>query len=157
MLKDANSKYLSSLQKQAEAAKKQIVVSALILNKDKIFVQKRSSDRKLFPNCWDVVGGHLEKGENIISTLSREIKEETSWQLEKILGHFYTFDWQAQAQEKREFAFLLIVSGDLKKPILEKDKHSEFLWLASNQLEILKDKPDDLYIYELVKKAFSYL
>ncbi len=157
MLKDVHSDYLASLQKQAEIAKKQIVVSALIVNNNKIFVQKRSISRKLFPNCWDVVGGHLEKGENIISTLSREIKEETSWQLEKIFGHFYTLDWQAQSQEKREFAFLVIVSGNLTNPILEKDKHSGFLWLASNQLEILKDKPDDLYIYELVKKAFSYL
>lgn len=158
MLRTVDSDYLAALQKQAELDEKEIVVSALIVDdRFKIFVQKRSKTRKIFPDCWDVVGGHLEQGEDIYIALKREIKEETNWRMDDITGHFNSFDWQANGRQKREFAFIVIVSGNLEKPKLEKDKHSEFLWLASNQIEILKDKPDDLYIYNLVKKAFSYL
>jgi len=156
VLRSIDDDYLKTLQKQADLDEKQIVVSALIVNNDKIFVQKRSNTRKIFPDCWDVVGGHLEPGEDIYSALKREIKEETGWRLIDVLGHFNSFDWYADDVAKREFAFLVLVEGNLDKPRLEKDKHSKFLWLAKNEIDILRDKPDDLYIYDLVKKAFTY-
>lgn len=157
MLREADTKYLSDLQKQAELDNKNIVVAALIVNIDEIFVQRRSKTRKLFPDCWDVVGGHLEQGESIYSSLKREIKEETGWRLDDIIGHFNSFDWQADGLKKREFAFLTLVSGDLEKPRLEKDKHNDYRWLKKEDVELLRDRPDDLYIYDLVKKAFNYL
>ena len=157
MLREADSDYLESLQKQAILDNKEIVVSAVIINNDQVFVQKRSASRKLFPNCWDVVGGHVEANEDIYSALKREIKEETGWRIDFIAGHFNSFDWYADDKAKREFAFLVIVRGNLDKPKLEKDKHSSFLWLDEADVEILKDKPDDLYIYNLVKKAFNEL
>ena len=41
--------------------KKQLVVSALIPDHlGRIFVQKRTMTRKMFPGCWDLVGGHVD-------------------------------------------------------------------------------------------------
>ena len=149
--------YLATLQAEAERAKKRIVVSALILDSNRLFVQKRSATRKLFPNGWDVVGGHLETGETILQALEREITEETGWSLRQILGHVLSFDWEAGGEEKREFAFLLTVSGDLNKPKLEKEKHSSYLWIKESEIEILADNKNDMYIYNLVKKAFELI
>src|SRR4051812_5096736 len=60
---------------------------ALIMNSDgRLFVQRRSPTRSLFPNAWDIVGGHLEAGETVIEALRREITEETGWRLTHIVA-----------------------------------------------------------------------
>ena len=157
MFNKVSEEYLKTLKDAAVSDNKEIVVSALILRDRRIFVQKRSAERKLFPNGWDVIGGHLEKGESIAQALKREIFEESSWILQKIIGHILTFDWQAGGKEKREFAFLVKVRGNLDAPKLEKDKHSNYRWLSQDEIEILADDKDDMYIYDLLKKAFQLI
>lgn len=46
-------------------------------NNGNILLQKRSSNKKLWPNMWDVtVGGHVDAGEFGRQALIREVKEE---------------------------------------------------------------------------------
>src|SRR6266567_7435531 len=57
---------LHSLQAQAEAEGRQCVVGALIRNaQGHLLVQKRAPNRKLYPDCWDIIGGHVEVGESL--------------------------------------------------------------------------------------------
>lgn len=53
-------------------------VYAFIIDENKnILLQKRSSNKKLWPNMWDVsVGGHVDSGEFGRQALIREVKEE---------------------------------------------------------------------------------
>ncbi|MFC8197917.1 NUDIX hydrolase [Streptomyces sp. NPDC057298] len=60
-------------------------VGAVILNRaGEAFAQKRSPDRRLFPDTWDIVGGHVEAGESILEALAREVEEETGWRLRHV-------------------------------------------------------------------------
>lgn len=44
---------------------------------NKIVVPKRSSNRRIFPNCYDFsVGGHVNSGESYIEAAYRELEEE---------------------------------------------------------------------------------
>ena len=52
----------------------------------RIFFQRRSATRKLFPNTWDIVGGHLEPGETVAEALHREVAEETVWRVTEVLA-----------------------------------------------------------------------
>ena len=46
-------------------------------DENKIIVPKRSSNRKIFPNCYDFsVGGHVNSGESYNEAAYRELKEE---------------------------------------------------------------------------------
>ncbi|MFC8618201.1 NUDIX domain-containing protein [Micromonospora purpureochromogenes] len=43
---------------------------ALIVDDDgRLFLQRRSPERSLFPNAWDIVGGHREPGGTAVAAL----------------------------------------------------------------------------------------
>ncbi|CAM5588150.1 Nudix hydrolase domain-containing protein OS=Streptomyces griseomycini OX=66895 GN=FHS37_001234 PE=4 SV=1 [Streptomyces griseomycini] len=60
-------------------------VGAVILDGNgRAFAQRRAPDRRLFPDCWDVVGGHVEPGESLLGALVREVAEETGWRVRRV-------------------------------------------------------------------------
>jgi 8-oxo-dGTP diphosphatase len=48
-----------------------------LLNGDDILLIRRSPNARLFPGMYNGVGGHVERGEDILSSAQREIREET--------------------------------------------------------------------------------
>ena len=134
---------------------------ALIVDDDgRIFIQRRSPDRRLFPNCWDIVGGHLEPGEEIDDALRREVTEETGWSVSHVLGlvgeYRYTADdWLTRV----ETDFLVRVDGDLSRPRLEAGKHTEFRWLAESDVDLLDEHRDvnDGLIRRIAEDGFAAL
>ena len=61
------------------------VASALFLNKDnKILIYLRDDKPSIpHPNCWVLLGGHLEEGESYLDALKREIKEEIDYEIKE--------------------------------------------------------------------------
>ncbi|GAB3053853.1 NUDIX domain-containing protein [Micromonospora schwarzwaldensis] len=134
---------------------------ALIVDDDgRIFVQRRSPRRRLFPNCWDIAGGHLEPGEEIDDALRREVTEETGWAVSHVLGlvgeYRYTGD---DGLDRVETDFLVRVDGDLSRPRLEPTEHTEFRWLAERDLDLLDEHRDvnDGLIRQIVADGFAAL
>jgi mutator protein MutT len=132
---------------------------ALILDDDgRVFVQRRSPHRRLFPNCWDVVGGHLEPGETAEEAVRREVREETGWQVTIVLGSLgevsYTGD---DGRPRIEEDFLVRVDGDLSRPCLEEGRHTEFRWIEESDLDVVVDSraPGDLLIRRLLAEGFA--
>jgi 8-oxo-dGTP diphosphatase len=48
-----------------------------LLNGDDVLLIRRSPDARLFPDMYNGVGGHVERGEDILSSAQREVREET--------------------------------------------------------------------------------
>lgn len=116
------------------------VAAALIVDDDgRFFFQRRSAQRRLFPNLWDVVGGHLEGDESVYEALDREVTEETGWRISVVLGlvgeYAYTGD---DGIDRVETDFLIRVDGDLARPRLEAGKVTEFRWLGEDELDVLE-------------------
>ncbi|WFF07699.1 NUDIX domain-containing protein [Micromonospora sp. WMMD1076] len=134
---------------------------ALIVDDDgRIFIQRRSSERRLFPNCWDIVGGHLEPGEEIDDALRREVTEETGWALSHVLGLVGEYRYTADDGLTRvETDFLVRVDGDLSRPRLEAGKHTEFRWLAESEIALLDEHRDvnDGMIRRIAEDGFAAL
>ena len=60
------------------------VVVFIMNSKGQVLLQKRSANKRMWPNMWDVtVGGHVETGEFGRHALIREVKEETNLDLDK--------------------------------------------------------------------------
>lgn len=144
----------------ARAAGRRLVVGALIVDgAGRIFVQRRSPQRALFPGAWDIVGGHAEPGEGVRAALAREVAEETGWRLARLGPVVEVFDWQANGERKREIDLLVGVEGDLARPRLERAKHPEARWLEAHQQGVLLEArdPDDTYIQRVVAAGFALL
>jgi len=153
---------LNRIEKEASEQARVCVPGGLIVNeKGQVFVQRRVKDRRLFPGCWDIVGGHCEPSESILETLEREVLEETGWKLRSVEKVVATSDWESEDNgelvKKKDIACLITVEGDLSSPLLEQDKHDKFAWVGKGDLEILRQNRDEVddYIYELVKKVIK--
>ena len=150
---------ISTLQAQAEAEGKRCCVGAFILNhQGRLLFQRRAPDRKLFPNCWDIIGGHVEPGETVSDALVREIREETGWELAQIITLFHVWEWaDEQTGTRREFDFIVEVAGDLDHPQLEYGKHTAFRWVGRDDLDLLKAErlAGDDALYRLAKRVLA--
>lgn len=52
-------------------------VECLVIRDGKVSLLKRSEHSKNFPNFWIPPGGHVDEGEDYLSAVIREVKEET--------------------------------------------------------------------------------
>ena len=60
------------------------VVAFIVNSKEQVLLQRRSADKKLWPNMWDIsAGGHVLKGELGFQAAIREAKEELGIELNK--------------------------------------------------------------------------
>ena len=82
MLNEVTGEVTGETISKKEAHKKGIWHGAIhvwIISTDrkKILLQKRCSQKRLFPNMWDIsVGGHITTGEKPLISVKRELKEE---------------------------------------------------------------------------------
>ena len=156
----ATSAALAAFAASAAADGKRLVVGALVVDgAGRIYVQKRSDDRALFPGAWDIVGGHVELGESIREALAREVMEETGWSLRSLGAVVEVIDWEAGGVERREVDMLVTVAGDLANPVLEGTKHTEGRWLERAQSHVLLERRSatDVWVHTVVERAFALL
>jgi 8-oxo-dGTP pyrophosphatase MutT (NUDIX family) len=126
----------------------------------RIFFQKRSALRKLFPNTWDIVGGHVEPGETVEEALRREVAEETGWQVSVVLGVVGDYTYTGEdGLERLETDFLVRIDGDLDRPRLESGKHTEHRWLGPDELAVLDESSEvnDGMIRQIAEDGFAVL
>jgi 8-oxo-dGTP diphosphatase len=137
-----------------------VVVGAVIVDPGaRLFIQRRSDTRAVFPGCWDIVGGHVEPGESLHDALAREINEETGWTLRRIVSRLGELTWEADGQTRREIDFLVEVNGNLDAPRLECGKHTEFRWIYRDELAIVLENrsPADDVMLSILTHAFVAL
>ena len=75
-------------------------------DENKIIVPKRSSNRKIFPNCYDFsVGGHVNSGESYNEAAYRELKEELGISKVKLkeIAYFSPFESKSNTFQKVYF------------------------------------------------------
>jgi 8-oxo-dGTP diphosphatase len=134
---------------------------AVIVDDDgRIFIQRRSADRSLFPDTWDIVGGHVEPGETLLDALRREVREETGWSVSVVLAeigeHSYTGD---DGLDRVETDYLVRVDGDLSRPRLEVGKHTESRWITRDDIAVLDENRgvDDGLMRQIAEQGFDLL
>ena len=116
------------------------VVGAVIVNEQgKILIMSRKED--------DFIG-NMENGEDIVTSLSREIKEETNCNMKEILYYITSFDYKSGSGKKaRQYNFAITVTGTDNIILTEHDAYS---W--KNTEEILHSNKITPEVKEVIKK-----
>lgn len=52
------------------------IAMAALIRRDEVLLAHRHPERQWYPNCWDLIGGHIEAGETPEDAVRRECREE---------------------------------------------------------------------------------
>jgi hypothetical protein len=77
-----------------------IYINLIIVGEDNdtILVQKRTSFRKNFPNCWEFMGDYLRDNESIKEGITRSLGN-ANLKMEEILSLVHDFKWRGTSRE----------------------------------------------------------
>ena len=123
------------------------VVAALIFQNNKVLLAKRSTgDQDVFGK-WEFPGGKVEKGEDELLAIEREITEEFELKVHAkkfIVNHVYQYPTKTIDLRVYECEY---VSGEFKL-----HDHSQYEWVDLEQLLTYDLAPDDISLAKYVKE-----
>jgi len=128
----------------------QVVPRTLILirNDDEILLIKGANGKKIWPGLYNGIGGHIEKGEDVLSAASRELFEETGLKdIELDLRAIIFID----VEEYQGISMFVFLGNSDKKHMIS----SEEGFLEWIKIDYLKDLPLVEDLYQLIPIVIS--
>lgn len=116
------------------------VYAFIIGNNGNVLLQKRSANKKLWPNMWDVtVGGHVDSGEFGRQALIRETKEELGIEISdediKYLVGSTSINEQGDIINKHyNECYLITKNIDVSNIVIQKEEVSEVKFFSREEL-----------------------
>lgn len=139
-----------------------------INSKEQVLLQKRSSNKKLWPNTWDITaGGHVLTGEFGFEAIIREIKEELGIDIDKenitFIGSSISSNVKGDIVNNH-FNEFYIINKDIDETELElqEEEVSEVKWMDKDEIiERVKNNYDGITnkegCWEYLVKYYEWL
>ena len=130
--------------------KKHIVaVTAFIKNSigDKFLIVKRSKNEIAYPSKWAFPCGKVEKGQNIMETLRREVLEEVGLDIEDYKK--YLKDFTFVRPDGHNVVGLCFVVKSKSEDVKISDDFEEFQWIKPDELknfEHIEGMEEEVYL-----------
>lgn len=134
----------------------------IINNKKELLLQKRSSNKKTHPNCWDISGaGHIKAGETVIEGAIRELEEELGVKTKESDLKFISIVKSTKNPKNHEFqyVYLLECNNKIENYVFEDEEVSEVKYVYFKDLEnMVEEKVEGLLLHdEEYKKLFKFI
>ena len=127
-------------------------VAVFIINsKKQVLLQKRSKNKKMWPDMWDIsAGGHVLAGEFGFQAIIREIKEELGLSVKKeeiiFIGCSTSINKKGDILNKHFNEYYIVTKDiDKKNLSLQKEEVSEVKWINKEEIiERIKNNYDGI-------------
>lgn len=127
---------------------------------EKVFLAKRAHTKKFLPGVFELPGGHIDFGEDIVEGLKREITEELGMRV-RIGDPFFVFTAlnEAKGLHYIEVVYFAAFEDPIENVRINPEDHSEFQWVAENEVSkfFTENKGEDDPEMKAVKKGFELL
>ena len=135
-------------------------ISVFILNDyDQILLQKRSGNKKNYPNMWALCTGHVEKNEDVQDAAIRELKEELG--IDVSIKELHSFaNGKFDIINKNSSTYFFCIKCNLKeeKFIIQKEELSQVKWFDIIDVVSMIKNNDEIIVYSKNRiNLFEYL
>ncbi|MBA3724712.1 MAG: NUDIX hydrolase [Candidatus Levybacteria bacterium] len=102
---------------------------------EKVFLARRASTKKFLPNVYELPGGHIDFGEDIVDGLKRKIKEEFGMNI-KVGDPFSVFTYANPIKGSHSLEVIYFASfvDAIEKIKLHPEDHSAFGWFSREEI-----------------------
>jgi 8-oxo-dGTP diphosphatase len=114
------------------------IVGALLVRDGEVLLGRRAAWKSMLPNCWDVIGGHVEQGETPYETLVREVAEEVGVRV-TAAESMGLVTYQLPGRGPLVQALFHVSAWD-GEPVLTNDEHTELRWFTRVALADIGDE-----------------
>lgn len=112
-----------------------------VLNGDDVLLMKRGPDRRVFPNQYNGVGGHIERDEDPLDGAIREIREETGLTVRDVrLRAIYNIN----AGQTTGIVLFVFTAWSDRRDAVADEREGTLHWIRRNQvleLDLVEDIP----------------
>lgn len=124
---------------------------------EKVFLPKRAATKKFLPGVYEIPGGHIDFGENIVAGLKREIMEEFGMRIE-VGDPFAVFDYtnHVKGSHSLEVVYFARFIDPIENITIDAQDHETFGWFAEDELNqvVTPEKGEDDEEFKILRKAF---
>lgn len=121
-----------------------ITACAFVHQNGRVFIARRASTKKFLPGKFELPGGHIENGEDIVDGLKREFREEFGLEI-KVGDAYYAYTYMNGDHHVVEVDFLATLPDPNESIRLNPEDHSEYRWVNQPELDQVWDKEDAEY------------
>ena len=102
---------------------------------EKVFLPKRTDTKKFLPGLYELPGGHIDFGEDIVDGLRREIKEEFDRDI-SIGDPFtaFTYENQIKGSHTIEVIYFARLLDSIDNIAINPEDHSGYDWLSEQEV-----------------------
>lgn len=135
----------------------------------KVFLPKRADTKKFLPGLYELPGGHVDFGEDIIAGLKREIMEEFGMNI-NVGDPFAAFTYRntVKGSHSIEVIYFATFSDPLEQITIHPEDHSEYRWLSQEEVrqyrsgmlpqsQAIHENGDDDAEYRTIMRGFELL
>lgn len=131
-----------------------LTVNAIVIRGNQVLLGKRGifkGQPLLESGKWGLLGGFLDRDENLIQSVTREVVEESGWKI-KNLKLFRINDSPNRPKEDRQNVDIIFVANAVKQIKSADEEVSQLQWFDLNKLpakeEMAFDHGEELEIYK---------
>lgn len=144
---------------------KQVITACAFIHRqfdsiDKVFLPKRADTKKFLPGVYELPGGHIDYGEDIVEGLKREIKEEFGMEV-SVSDPFAAFTYTnvIKGSHSVEVVYFASFVEPIESITVNPEDHSSYEWVPESDLERVssQNKRGDDPEIQALRKGFALL